>query len=368
MLTIRGLGKEFICPGRAHRRVQALDNVDLDVANGAFTAVLGPSGCGKTTMLRCIAGFETPDSGTIHIGNRLVNNPEGKPVPAHERGVGIVPQDGALFPHLSVAQNIGFGLSDVPRKRRRERVNEVLDLVSLAGFGSRRPHELSGGQQQRVALARALAPRPSVILLDEPFSALDAHLRQSLRSEVRELLQGLGITAVLVTHDQAEAMAMADHLVVMGQGRVRSAGDPRAVYFRPGSISVGEFLGDAVVMEGEIDAGTHHPEPTVHCALGELPVRRWHGEYGRCQVLIRPEDISVEPAATDGSSGVVVGHDFYGHDELLKVDVPGHPGPVSVRVFGQHPHRYGQSVSLRVCDGVCTFPSDTQVREVAPAY
>lgn len=368
MLTIRGLSKEFVRHGRgagAPRRITALDAVDLDVQPGSFTAVLGPSGCGKTTMLRCIAGFETPDGGTIDIADARVNETARKPVPAHRRGVGIVPQDGALFPHLSVAQNVGFGLSGMSRRRRRERVDEVLELVSLGGFGSQRPHELSGGQQQRVALARALAPRPSVILLDEPFSALDAHLRQSVRTEMRRLLKSLGITVVLVTHDQAEALAMADHLVVMGQGRVWSSGDPRSVYFQPGSIDVGEFLGDAVVLTGDVEMPeTGVREPIVRCALGDLSLRSWHGEYGRCQVLIRPEDIAVEPAgaaanpeASEGT-GVVVDHDFYGHDELLKVELSGQSCPVSVRVFGQHPYRCGESVALWVNEGVCTFPAD----------
>lgn len=360
MLTIRGLSKEFVRPGWVHasrRSIRALDGIDLDVAAGSFTAILGPSGCGKTTLLRCIAGFEFPDTGTIDVDTSRVNGSAGRPVAAPDRGIGIVPQDGALFPHLSVAQNVAFGLSGASRCCRRARVDEVLDLVSLQEFGNLRPHELSGGQQQRVALARAQAPRPRVVLLDEPFSALDAHLRQSLRTEVRHLLKRLGITAVFVTHDQEEALTMADHLVVMGEDRVRSSGDPRSVYFEPGSVGVGTFLGDAVVMSGKVDRN-HSGDPFVRCALGDLPVRRWHGDYGHCQVLIRPEDIEVEEAKVPMATGVVVDHDFYGHDELLKIDLRDEPCRIAVRVFGQHPHRCGQAVDLRVSSGVCTFPAE----------
>ncbi|MFP5347487.1 MAG: ABC transporter ATP-binding protein [Actinomycetes bacterium] len=339
--------------------VVALDGVDLDVARASFTAILGPSGCGKTTLLRSIAGFETPDSGCIEIDGQVVLAPGARPLPAHARGVGVVPQDGALFPHLTVAQNVGFGLRGLARGDRRRRVAEVLDLVGLGDLGRRRPHELSGGQQQRVALARALAPRPRLILLDEPFSALDAHLRQSLRAEVRQLLLDVGTTAVLVTHDRSEAFTMADHLVVMRQGRVVSDGNPRDAYFRPSSIALGQFLGEAVVLPGRVEPGRQEgAKPVVSCALGRLPVRTWHGRTGPCRVLIRPESIGVAPApARDGgtATGTVVAQSFFGHDELLEVAVPGLAEHVAVRITGEHAHRRGEAVALQVHEAVCTF-------------
>jgi iron(III) transport system ATP-binding protein len=219
VLTVRGLRKLYPSAKRHARPTVALAGVDLHVPAGGFVGVLGPSGSGKTTLLRCIAGFETPDAGRITLGTRTLVSPERSLRP-FERGVGVVPQEGALFPHLSVAQNIGFGLTGSTRQRRRERVAELLELVGMAGLGDRRPDQLSGGQQQRVALARALAPEPELILLDEPFSALDAQLRAGVRREVRELLRGLGSTVLLVTHDQAEALSMSDHLIVMREGRV----------------------------------------------------------------------------------------------------------------------------------------------------
>ncbi|GAA5226758.1 ABC transporter ATP-binding protein [Paeniglutamicibacter antarcticus] len=357
MLKIRGLSKTFA----GQEPAQALDHVDIDVAEGQFATILGPSGCGKTTLLRSIAGFEEPSAGTISIAGREVAAGGRSVVPAHERGVGIVPQDGALFPHLSVAQNIGFGLAGKPRRERARRVAEVLDLVGLGGLGARRPHELSGGQQQRVALARAIAPNPRVILLDEPFSALDAYLRQSLREEVRNLLRDIGATVVLVTHDQAEAMTLADHLVVMRDGKVAQAGKPRETYFRPCDIELARFLGDAVVVNGEIpcSAASTSSGSTVSCAFGELAIGSWHGQSGRCDVLIRPENISVRGATDSGSLpgviGTVVDQSFYGHDGTLQVHIPQLPEKVLVRVMGDQAFDVGESVKLSVDRAVCTY-------------
>ncbi|MGO2005263.1 ABC transporter ATP-binding protein [Arthrobacter rhombi] len=360
MLTIRGLSKTF--SGRPGQEpAQALDQVDIDVAEGQFATILGPSGCGKTTLLRSIAGFEDPSAGTISIDGREVAANGRSLVSAHERGVGIVPQDGALFPHLSVAQNIGFGLTGQPRRERNRRVAEVLELVGLDHLGSRRPHELSGGQQQRVALARAIAPNPRVILLDEPFSALDAYLRQSLREEVRNLLRDIGATVVLVTHDQAEAMTLADHLVVMRHGKVVQAGKPRETYFRPCDIELARFLGDAVVVDGDIPCGaaTGTSGSTVSCAFGELAIGSWHGRPGLCDVLIRPENITVrgtgEGVGLPGVVGTVVDQSFYGHDGVLQVAIPQLPERVPVRVMGDQAFDVGQSVTLSVDRAVCTY-------------
>ncbi len=355
---MRGLRKTY----RAERHGgAALDGVDLDVEDGAFATVLGPSGSGKTTLLRCIAGFEAPDAGTITLDGRTVARPPGPGVRPYDRGVGVVPQEGALFPHLSVARNIAFGISGRPRAWRRERVEELIALVGLHGLRERRPHQLSGGQQQRVALARALAPGPRLVLLDEPFSALDAQLRVELREEVREVLRTVGATALLVTHDQAEAMTLADHLVVMRSGRVVAAGDPREVYESPVDAELGRFLGEAVVLPGVLERASG--VPLVRCALGRLEVARGAGTPGpcpneACDVLVRPEQLVVRRAgeapsaagavvASRGVTGRVDAQQFYGHDALLRVRLDGGQD-VAVRVDGWRRFGVGDAVEVDV--------------------
>lgn len=379
VLDVRSLSKAFEPQRRSADRVTALDSVDLHVAEGEFVTVLGPSGCGKTTLLRSIAGFEQGDSGTISVDGRIVDGPGTRTVPAHERGVGIVPQEGALFPHLSVSRNVGFGLTGMGRRERKRRIAETLELVGLSGFESRHPHELSGGQQQRVAVARAIAPGPRVVLFDEPFSALDEYLRESLRSDVRHLLRKIGATAVLVTHDQEEAMALGDSVVVMREGRVVQSGNPRDTYYRPADLELARFLGDAVILDGEV-TDTPDEVPTVSCALGRLPVGAWHGACGRCDVLIRPENISICPLAAaqqnraataqqnrasaaqtreggplDGAVGTVLSQTFYGHDGVIRVKVPELAQDVSVRVMGDRPFDVGDPVRLTVDSPVCTY-------------
>jgi iron(III) transport system ATP-binding protein len=374
VLSVRGLRKSFTAGRQA---TVALDGVDVTVEQGAFATVLGPSGSGKTTLLRCIAGFETPDAGTISLAGRVLDAPSTASVRPFERGVGVVPQEGALFPHLTVARNIAFGISDLPRDARRRRVDELLDLVGLQGLGDRRPHQLSGGQQQRVALARALAPEPQLVLLDEPFSALDAQLRVELREEVRSLLRQVGMTALLVTHDQAEAMTMADHLVVMRWGRVVAAGDPRTVYDAPVDAELGRFLGEAVVLPGVLER--HGGELVVQCALGRLDVATASSADGvrvpgRCDVLVRPEQLSVRAAATEGRvaghaeatgtdgagtsspTGVVVAQSFFGHDALVRVRLAAGE-QVSVRVAGSQRYAVGDRVQLHVDAPVSTYAS-----------
>ncbi len=354
MLQVTGLSKSFPPAHRGAPPVTALDSIDLTVPTGIFASVLGPSGSGKTTLLRCIAGFEVPDAGVIVLGGTELSGP-GVQFPTHRRGVGIVPQEGALFPHLTVAQNVGFGLVGTRRTGRRERVEELLALVGIAGLADRRPDQLSGGQQQRVALARALAPEPALVLLDEPFSALDAQLRADLREEVRELLRSLGSTAVLVTHDQAEAMSLADHLVVMRAGRVVAAGHPGTVYEQPADVELGRFLGEALVLPGEIERDG--ADVRVRCALGRLPVGHWHGTEGRCQVLVRPEHVRAGPAAgTGGVEGIVRARSYFGHDALLRVEIPGLPEPLPVRVAGRAPYRVGDCARLEVTTPVATYP------------
>lgn len=352
MLTVSGLRRVFGSAGRAG--TVALDDVDLVVPTGAFASVLGPSGSGKTTLLRCIAGFERPDAGTITLGDRELLTPTVN-LPPYARAVGIVPQEGALFPHLSVAENIGFGL---PRRTRRRRVEELLELVGLSGLGRRRPDQLSGGQQQRVALARALAPEPQLVLLDEPFSALDAQLRVELREEIRDLLQATGSTALLVTHDQAEAMSLANQLIVMREGRVIAAGDADTIYDHPVDAALGRFLGAALVIPGRISRDTDGEH--VMCALGRLKVAGWDGTAGPCDVLVRPEHIRLDTVSGQPSPATLIGtvcsRLFFGHDALIRVAVPGIAQPVPVRIPGpQRTHQVGDRVELLVTDPVSVY-------------
>lgn len=241
-LELSSISKEF-------DGVTALSDVNLRVEDGEFFTLVGPSGCGKTTTLRAIAGFETPTSGDVFFGDREMSG-----VAPEDRDVGIVFQNYALFPHMTVAENVAYGLrfrGTPGNQSKQERVTDLLELVDLAGFGERDPDELSGGQQQRVALARALAPGPDVLLLDEPMSALDARLRQSLRTQVKRIQSDLGITTVYVTHDQEEALAVSDRVAVMNDGRVEQVGKPEDVYRQPETRFVAEFLGDNNVFEGE---------------------------------------------------------------------------------------------------------------------
>jgi iron(III) transport system ATP-binding protein len=307
-----------------------LDGVDLVLEEGSLTAVLGASGCGKSTVLRTVAGLLPVRGGSVEIGGRLVAG-RGVHVPPERRRVGLVPQDAALFPHRDVVSNVGFGLRRNPH--RRERVAELVRLVGLQGLERRMPYELSGGQRHRVALARALAPRPAVLLLDEPFAALDANLRAELRAEVRDVLRAAGTTALLVTHDQTEALSMADQVAVMAQGRIAQAGTPQEVYWRPVSPTVAAFVGDAVLLPGRWRAGS------VRCALGVVAATGAPAgpDGSRVQVLLRPEQIAVRPLTpgVDGGSGdlgrdgypapvaVVRAVDFYGHDAELELDLLG---------------------------------------------
>jgi iron(III) transport system ATP-binding protein len=299
-LVVRGVHASY--PG-----TPVLRGIDLTVGPGELVAVLGGSGCGKTTLLRSVAGFHPVDAGTVHLDGRLVAG-DGVDVPPERRGVGLVPQDGALFGHLTVAGNIGFGLSR--DGRRNGRVDEVLELVGLPGYGGRRPDELSGGQQQRVALARALAPAPALVLLDEPFTALDAGLRTEVREQVCAALRAAGAAAVLVTHDQQEALGAADVVAVLVDGRVVQAGPPRLVYGEPVDLGVGTFVGEAVVLPATVRDGG------AETVLGVLPV---DGPDGAGRVLLRPEQLRLGA----GSAAVVREVVFHGHDATVLVDVDG---------------------------------------------
>ncbi|MDK4705048.1 ABC transporter ATP-binding protein [Rhizobium sp. CNPSo 4062] len=279
--------------------VQALDNIDLTVAAGSRTAIVGPSGSGKTTLLRIIAGFETPDAGQVVLQGETLADGEAI-VPAHRRGIGIVSQDGALFPHLSVSENIGFGMERGARDRD-QRINALIDMVELdRGMLDRRPHQLSGGQQQRVALARALGRKPRLMLLDEPFSALDTGLRENMRKAVARVLQIAGITAVLVTHDQAEALSFADQVAVLREGRLIQAGTPQALYLSPRDRETALFLGDAIVLSAELDNGS------AKCVLGQIAVDA-DNRQGRTDIMLRPEQLRLEAIDESGAGAACIG-------------------------------------------------------------
>jgi iron(III) transport system ATP-binding protein len=305
-LRLRGLRKSF-------GDVVAVGGVDLDVEPGATCALLGPSGCGKTTTLRLIAGLETPDDGSVEIGGETVSTAQRSLAPERRR-IGMVFQDYALFPHLDVAGNVGYGLG---RRPDRAKVERMLETVGLGGLGGRHPHELSGGQQQRVALARALVTEPRAVLLDEPFSNLDAGLRERVRGEVRAILEAQGVTSVFVTHDQEEALSLADTVAVVNEGRIEQVGTPEEVYSRPATRWVAGFLGEVEVLPGTASDGA------VDCELGRLPYR--DGLTGEVDVLIRPESVAigtVEPPDRHSEEATVISRNFYGHDQLVELRLP----------------------------------------------
>ena len=338
-LSLAGIVKRF-------GAVAAVDGVDLEVATGELLALLGPSGCGKTTTLRLAAGFEHPDAGTVTLGGEVVAGPERFVAPERRR-IGVVFQDYALFPHLSVAGNVGYGVRD--RTRRPSRVAEMLDLVGLADKARRRPHELSGGEQQRVAIARALAPDPAIVLLDEPFSNLDAALRVRVRDEVRDILTAAGATAVFVTHDQEEALSLADRVAVMSSGRLLQVGAPNELYEQPADRFVAMFVGDADLLPGEFD-GTR-----VTTALGaHLPTRALpHGPVG---VVLRPECLRLR---LDGSGpGAIRRITYFGHDQVLEVALLD-GGRVHARIGPGSSLRVGDRVAVSIVGGVVAFPAST---------
>lgn len=291
----------------------AVDRLSLEVGNGELLVLLGPSGCGKTTTLRMIAGFERPESGSIRIGTELVASGRSW-IPPERRGVGIVFQDYALFPHLTVAQNVAFGILRLPRRERSERVGAALAAVDLDDYAARYPHELSGGQQQRVALARALAPRPRLLLLDEPFSNLDPELRVALRYEVRAIVRRSGITTVLVTHDQSEAFALADRVAVMHGGQLHQLADPETLYRRPASRFVAGFVGRAQFIAGSVCDGRVQTELGTFRTQVDLPCGT------SAEVLLRPDDLHIRPDRH--GSALVIGREFGGATVRYGVRLP----------------------------------------------
>ena len=293
---------------------KVLHGVDLSIDSGRTLSLLGPSGCGKTTLMRIVSGLEVADRGEVHVGERLLAGP-GVNVAPESRRIGLLGQERSLFPHLSVGGNVAYGLGRSPD--RDERVREVLEMVDLAGFEKRMPDSLSGGQQQRVAIARALAPRPRMLLLDEPFQALDVQLRIELQAEVRELLSALGATAVIVTHDQDEAFVMGDEVAVMQDGHIRQRGTPDEVYGHPASPWVASLVGDANFIPG-VGSGS-----TVATPLGDLPT--CCTVSGKVAVLVRPSSLRLVAPADDqaevGARGQVQAMRFYGHATECRVQI-----------------------------------------------
>jgi iron(III) transport system ATP-binding protein len=332
LLAVNRLRKHF-----AHADHAAVDRVSLDLGEGEMMALLGPSGCGKTTTLRMIGGFEVPDDGTIELRGRDITQ-----LPPEARGIGFVFQDYALFPHLSVADNIRFGLRKMTRAQADDRVAEMLTLVGLDGMDKRKPHELSGGQQQRVALARTLAIAPPLVLMDEPFSNLDAAMRVETRQEVRKLLKAAGSAAILVTHDQEEAMAIADRISLMEQGRVVQVGTPDEIYRNPVSAFAASFIGRSNILNGTASG------MEVMTDFGRLPLSR--AANGAVSLSVRPEQIMLDPDPNGTAS--VVGREFRGHDQLYWVQdgsrcllvISGAGATIQV----------GARVRLRICD--CVVP------------
>jgi iron(III) transport system ATP-binding protein len=324
LLELQGLSKRY-------GAVTALAEATLSVPAGSRTAIVGPSGSGKTTLLRLIAGFDAPDSGRILLGDQLLaDGPDA--MPAHKRGIGLVSQDGALFPHLSIADNIGFGLPrSAPAMKNGGRAKHIADLMHMVeldlSMARRRPDQLSGGQQQRVALARALACKPRLMLLDEPFSALDTALRAGTRKAVADLLSLAGITTILVTHDQAEALSFADQVAVMNKGRLLQVGAPRELYLRPRDEMIAEFLGDAIVLSALIESGM------AECVLGRVAVDD-AARSGEGRIMLRPEQIDFVAGPASGGAAGTVG-------EVTDVDFAGALCTVALRLAD------GSSLSLR---------------------
>jgi iron(III) transport system ATP-binding protein len=347
-LSVEGLSKHF--DGET-----VISEVAFDVQQGELIALLGPSGCGKTTTLRIIAGLESQDSGTVAVAGTIVSD-ETMFMPAERRHIGMVFQDYALFPHMSVARNVSYGL----RRGRTssQRVDAVLELVGLLGMKDRSPSELSGGQQQRVALARALAPEPDLVMLDEPFSNLDQKLRVSVRREVRSILAEAGTTAILVTHDQEEALSLADRIVVLNQGRVEQVGSPEELYHRPASRFVAEFIGDAQFLRAKA------MDRTGDTVLGKVPiVNEFHGEV---DLLVRPEHIRLDRHRPEHNAvhGHVLSREYFGHDQLLTVRLERGTSVVA-RLGAYSGIRPGDGVWVSVRGAMVAYPVEQPPGEIA---
>ena len=340
MLELTAISKSFA-------DAQVLDSLNLSVAPGSRTAIVGPSGSGKTTLLRILAGFETPDTGRIVMQGKTLFD-ENRFVPAHLRRIGFVPQEGALFPHLNVADNIAWGLEGT-RYEKRQRIEALMEMVSLdRQLATHWPHEISGGQQQRVALARALAQRPSLMLLDEPFSALDTGLRATTRKATADLLAEAGVASILVTHDQNEALSFATQVAVMRAGRFTQVGTPYEVYTRPVDEETALFLGDAVILPAQLAAGY------AVCALGEVPTDNTQAT-GQGRVMLRPEQLRVTACAAHESPISILDVDFTGQLSTLTLALAGEQHPVVLKTVSQPGWNPGTAVRIDIAGTARVF-------------
>ncbi len=354
-VTFDGVTKSF-------GAVKALDDVSLEIGRGEFMTLLGPSGCGKTTLLKLAAGFLGPDSGSVAINGKLVND-----LPTYKREIGMMFQNYALFPHMGVAENIAYGLKTrhVPRSEIRKRVADVLALVKLTNMDDRKPRQLSGGQQQRVALARALVINPTVLLLDEPFSALDKNLRASMQIELREIQRKLGLTTIFVTHDQSEALSMSDRMAVMSEGKIRQLGSPLEIYRRPGDRFVASFVGDTNCLRGEL-VGVEALEAVI--ALGGLQIKVPAGHLAGApastavDLFVRPEQLRIGNSGQPGTmAGRIVAQTYHGGHVDLQIACPAcGDGLMLVRAAGDQAMANlppGTEVGISIDAGGCTaFP------------
>lgn len=341
------VGVQIVDVTKSFGDTTVLAGITLDIAAGSVTAILGPSGCGKSTLLRILAGFEDPDAGTVRIAGSTVADRTGT-VPAHRRRVGLMPQEGALFPHQDVAGNISFGLGRMAPAQRAAEVAHWLDVVGLQGFADARPHQLSGGQQQRVALARALAARPRVLLLDEPFASLDTGLRVRVREDITAILRKSGTTAILVTHDQAEALSLADQVAVLLDGRIAQYGAPVDLYRRPASLGVARFVGSTIEIDGQAEGGVVTSPVGTHPAAGAVP-------DGPVTVVIRPEQATCGPGAGDAANAVVIGHRFYGPQTVVGVRLVDGTA-MELQEAGHGTTAVGESVRVQLHGKVLAFP------------
>ena len=330
-------------------KTKAVSSLTIDIGEGEFFSLLGPSGCGKTTILRLIAGLERLDAGTIAIGGEVMAS-LGTWVPPEKRGIGIVFQDYALFPHMTVAQNVAFGLRGFGRARAMARVDELIELTGMAGLAGRYPHELSGGQRQRVALARTLAPRPRVILLDEPFSNLDADLREELRWETKRILKEHLATTILVTHDQEEAFSLSDSVGVLRNGALEQLGRPAEIYHRPCSKFVADFVGKADFIDGIVEGAS------VHSAFGSFPLEGRCPGTRRVELIVRPDNVSFIPDAA-GLAHITESR-FLGSSVLYRLQLAG-GGSVHAVKHSAEVTPVGSKVHVAVdASRIIIFPND----------
>ncbi|MCE0798820.1 ABC transporter ATP-binding protein [Buttiauxella sp. S04-F03] len=343
MIELANISKKF-------GQTSVLENLSLSVLPASRTVIVGPSGSGKTTLLRILAGFETPDSGRITLSGKTLFD-ENTFIPAHQRGIGFVPQEGALFPHMKVGDNIAYGLNGSKHENRR-RVAELMEVVSLdSRLQHHWPHEISGGQQQRVALARALAQEPVLMLLDEPFSALDTGLRAATRKATAELLTHAGVASILVTHDQHEALSFASQIAVIRDGRFTQVGSPVEVYSQPVDEATALFLGDALIFNAQLSGGF------ARCELGNIPAD--NTQYsGERRIMLRPEQVVISPLKTDSEPQPVVtimDVDFTGYLSTLTLASPGWPTPLQVKTISQQNWQVGMAVKLTVNGHACVL-------------